>query len=464
MSDTHHESELGTLGLKQLFWKYSIPTIGAMLVSAVYTTTDGLFIGRFIGAEGLAAINLLWTVYGLIVGLGVMIGIATCALFSIEKGKKNEDKARKYLANGFILLILLSFLSMLFIGYFAYPIMRFQLPDSPIILDLAMDYLNILKPFFFVSLFGVAAPMFLRNDEHPMLATKLLILGAIINTIADYILICKLGLSMRGAGIATVLAQGSISIISLLHFFSKRANLRLYFSDFKISFPLWKKIISLGLSSFAMSINFSVIAVSYNFFFVKFGSPVTLAAYSIVGYVGFVYYILSEGICSAIQPIVSYNHGAQRQYNILRILRMAIKTLFILYLFMLIVVFSFTHQIAQAFSKDDMILEQETVLGLRLHLIGAFLEGLVLLGVSYFQAIDKSKLASMFAIINLFIQIPFLFLLSKLWGVIGVWLTNPVENIPLSILSIFLMRKMLRKNVWHRFKEEKRKKSSSEEI
>lgn len=446
MSSPANISELHDLPLKKLFWKYTIPTIMAMLVNGMYTVTDGLFIGRYIGADGLAAINLIWTVYGFAIGVGIMIGSAASALFSIEKGKDDYDTARRYLANGIILLLIGSLVTSLILKFSAHSILEFQLPDAPHILKLADDYFGIIIIASVCPLFSAALPMMIRNDEKPGLATKLMIFGAVFNIICDYVFIYHFHWEMKGAAIATVSAQGIVTMVGLGYFFSPRSKIRLHLSDFRFSLKMCLKIMMLGVSSLIMAVYYCIIGICYNYFFAQYGSATTIAAFSVVGYVSYFYYLFAEGMTAGVQPIISYNHGSKRYYNIRHVLKKTAGVLFWIYVIFLAVLFLFQRPIAAAFCADDEALLSETITGLRLYLLTCFLEGFILLGIIYFQAVDKGRKSALLSVMNLFIQFPFLIVMAHLWGVTGIWLVYPIANIPLAAFVLYSLRRDIKKS------------------
>lgn len=93
------------------FWRYAIPTVAAMLVNGLYQVVDGIFIGQYMGGDGLAGINLAWPIIGTILGLGMMVGVGTGALASIKQGEGKLTDAKNALATGLIALVALSLLS-----------------------------------------------------------------------------------------------------------------------------------------------------------------------------------------------------------------------------------------------------------------------------------------------------------------------------------------------------------------
>lgn len=97
-----------TESITRQFWRYTLPTIAAMLVNGLYQVVDGIFIGRYVGAQGLAAINVAWPIIGTVLGIGLMIGVGTGALCSVSKGEGDHNKAQRILSTGFIFLLIAS--------------------------------------------------------------------------------------------------------------------------------------------------------------------------------------------------------------------------------------------------------------------------------------------------------------------------------------------------------------------
>ena len=91
--------------ISRQFWRYTIPTVAAMLVNGLYQVVDGIFIGRYVGADGLAGINVAWPVIGSILGIGMLVGVGTGALVSIRQGEKDAQGAKQILATGLTLLL-----------------------------------------------------------------------------------------------------------------------------------------------------------------------------------------------------------------------------------------------------------------------------------------------------------------------------------------------------------------------
>ena len=427
-------SDLRDTPVKKLFWKYTLPTIIAIMVNGLYTIIDGFFIGHYIGEAGLAGLNVLWALISLLVGAGTMIGMASSSLFSIEKGKNDYTAARSYLANGFILWFVIAIVIMVFFYFTARFFIELQIAGSSEAIKAATDYFKIVIPMSFFVMGASAVPLFIRNDDRPRLATQLMIFGAVFNAIGDYVFIKHLGRGMRGAAEATISAQMIISIVGIGYFFSSKARVRLHFWDLKFSWRKSVKILSLGVSSLMIFFYYGFITGLYNYLFAKYGGSLMVAAYSVVGFVSYLYYMFAEGFTSGVQPLLSFNYGAVRYYNIRRLLWKTTRILFWLYVVFLIAIILFPNELAALYtSEGDVALRAAVVRGMRLHLFVCFLEAFILMGTVYFQSVDRPKTATLISGVNLVIQLPFILILPRYLGTDGVWLGYPLANIPLAL-------------------------------
>ncbi|MCQ2913875.1 MAG: polysaccharide biosynthesis C-terminal domain-containing protein [Alphaproteobacteria bacterium] len=420
--------------VRKLFWKYTIPTIMAMIANSLYVMVDGIFVGRFVGAEGLAAVNISFISFGLLLGTGALIGNGTCAIFSIEKGKQNYDNCKKSLFNGFIVAIILAIILSHVIKLFAHDLNLLQINDNANVINLGDTYINIFRKNSIFTILAVMTPMLIRNDEKPNLATALMIFTSIFNIGLDYIFVAKLGKGIEGAAIATIISQAIISIYGIIYFLSNQSSFKLTISNFILDYKYFFRIIKIGSSSFLMTLYWSIIGILYNKLFDRYGGTTYVAAYTIVNYVSGIYYFISEGTTNGVQPLFSYFYGSQKYFNIRRIDKQATKFLFILYTIYIILIEIFALDIALIFNKEDMALAKATAEGLRLFLIGIFLESYILLGIIYFQSVENCKRSATLSIVNMFVQIPFLFIMPKFFGIKGLWLVYGIANIGLALL------------------------------
>ncbi|MGR5131272.1 MATE family efflux transporter [Vibrio alfacsensis] len=426
------------------FWKYTIPTVAAMLVNGLYQVVDGIFIGRYVGADGLAGINVAWPIIGSILGIGMMVGVGTGALASIKQGEKDVEGAKRILSTGLLLLVALMPVVATILFFFADDFIRWQGAEGRVY-ELSLQYLHILIVACVFSLGSIAVPFLLRNDDSPNLATILMVIGAVVNIVLDYIFIAWLNWELTGAAIATALAQMIVTILGVAYFFTSKAKLRLTISDLKVQFDVVPKIVTIGTSSFFMYAYTSMMVALHNNLFAQYGSTLLIGAYAILGYIVTVYYLIAEGIANGMQPLVSYNHGARNQDNIRKLLKIAMGTSVLGGVAFVILMNLFPYEFVSVFNNADQHLIDATVVGIRLHMFALFLDGFLVVAAAYYQSVNKGSKAMFVTIGNMVIQLPFLFILPKLLGVTGIWIAFPLSNIALSLVVMSMLWRDVKK-------------------
>jgi len=422
------------------FWKYALPTVAAMLVNGLYQVVDGIFIGQYVGADGLAGINVAWPIIGAVLGLGMMVGVGTGAVVSINQGAGNLVKAEKVLSTGLIFLFLLFPVVALFLWQYSDSLILAQGVEGRVF-ELGKQYIDVLILSSLFSLGSIALPFLLRNDNSPNFATVLMVIGAVVNIALDYVFIALLGWELQGAAIATAIAQMVVTLLGAGYFFSRYATMRLTLSKLTFRFTVLPEICAIGLSSMFMYIYGSAMVAVHNWMFTQFGNVLIVGAYAILGYIVTIYYLTVEGIANGMQPLVSFNHGAKNRESVKKLFDVAMWSSVILGVLFVAMLNIYPEFIVSVFNSEDPELMTQAVLGIRLHMFALFLDGFIVVAGAYYQAVGKSKKAMFVTVGNMLVQLPFLFTLPYLLGLTGVWLAYPLSNIALSIVIIWMIRR-----------------------
>ncbi|MEZ9323936.1 MATE family efflux transporter [Vibrio cyclitrophicus] len=430
--------------ISRQFWLYTIPTVAAMLVNGLYQVVDGIFIGRYLGADGLAGINVAWPVIGSILGIGMLVGVGTGALVSIHQGEKDTQGAKQILATGLTLLLAITPIVSAVLFLFADNFLFWQGAEGRVY-ELGLQYLHILIGASVFTLGSIAMPFLLRNDDSPNLATILMIVGAVINIVLDYLFIALYGWELMGAALATAIAQFVVTALGLAYFFSHRANLRLRWNELRLKLDVIPQIFSIGTSSFFMYAYGSMMVALHNALFSQYGDQLMIGAYAILGYIVTVYYLTAEGIANGMQPLVSYNHGARNQANIRKLLKIAMMSSVLIGVAFVLLLNAFPREFVSVFNSDEPQLVEYTVLGVRLHMFALALDGFLVVAGAYYQAVNKGSKAMFVTIGNMLIQLPFLYIMPKLYGVPGIWIAYPLSNIALSVVVMIMLYKDVKK-------------------
>ncbi len=421
--------------ISRTFWRYAIPSIAAMMVNGLYQVVDGMFVGHYVGFEGLAGITLAWPMIGLIAGLGIMIGMGGGSLVSIFRGEGNNEKAKLALSTSLWLIGLFGLVAMALVVTLGGNIIAIQGASGNSQL-FSLEYINVFAWGTIFTIAGAAIPMLIRNDNSPNIATGLMAIGALANIGLDYLLIGRLGLRLEGAAIATLISQFIVALLGFGYFFSKHSEIKFSLRQLTFSPVIAGRSIALGSSSLFMFLYFSFIAAVHNKLFLTYGDAVQVGAFAIVGYLATMYYLASEGIANGMQPPVSYYFGAKQVTRIRATVSLALKVILISGIATVAFVNLYPEALIGMFSNGDQALLEATKNGLRLHLFALFLDGFIFLASVYFMSVNQGGKALAISVGNMLIQLPFLYLLPKIMGLNGIWLSVPISNIVLTLIIV----------------------------
>jgi Na+-driven multidrug efflux pump len=429
---------MNTHSLTRTYWTYTIPSIAALMVNGLYSVVDGIFIGHAMGAEGLAALNLAWPLAGLLWAVGMLIGMGGGAELSMARGAGDVRRQGVTLVMTGALLVVLGLVCGVVVLGLAKPFLLAQGGVEPQVSH-GLAYLMVEGWTAPLMLAGMVMPLILRNLGAPRLSTLAMLGGAGFNVLFDWILVIKLHWGLAGAAIATAMAQ-AIVVAFCLVVMARLGTFRLcVWPALREGLARAWAITVTGTSSAVMALYVSVIFVLHNMLFLKYGTPVTLAAYAISGYVMSFFYYFAEGVAGGMQPLASYFHGARDRMKIARVLRLALMTGVGGGAALTLLVVAFPAVVARVFAGNDTALIIETTHGIRLQLWAMFLDGFIILAATWFQSVGQARTATGITLANMGVQLPFLFILPMFMGLDGIWLAMPLSNVALSGVVIWLL-------------------------
>lgn len=414
------------------FARFVIPTVLAMLISGTYQVIDGIFVGHFIGADGLAGINIGWPLITALLGYGLMVGIGIGSLTSLANGEGNLERASCTLGQMGILILLPS----AFIGgllyYFAADLIYFMGANAHSS-DMAISFLQIFAICAPLVVGSITTPFIVRNLGAPKEATIFMAIGVLLNVLFSFLFIGYWQLELRGAAIASVIGETVAMILGLRYILSRRSHIILKPRHFMPNWHLLAKICINGVSSFFMYIYIGAIMIMHNYMFLKYGDTNTVAAYAVTEYLLVIYYLIAEGIANGMQPIISDAYGANRLHSVRAILRMTLIVGIGFGAIFTLVLQIFPAFFVDLFIESDPILASIAISAVHMNLFVMFLEGFFILAAAFFQALGEGHKAVYITLGNILIQVPFLIFMPLWIGVNGVWLTMPISSIALTI-------------------------------
>ncbi|HHK2099232.1 MATE family efflux transporter [Enterococcus faecalis] len=430
-----------------LFYKNVLLGILSMAAQSIFILADTFFIANGIGTEALAGLNIVLPLVNIINGLGWMFGVGGATLFSTTVAQKEIKKANQYFSLTIGLVFVIGSLFTLASLTFSDQIIR-GLQGTGVLFGLAKEYYMIYLSCSLLFILNNCLITFLRNDHNPRLATIAFVSGGIVNIILDYVFIYQFGWGMAGAAIATVMSPLTSLILITLHKWSPQRVLR--FEKFKVKFQDVREIMSIGFSSFLNEFSSAFVMFLFNIVLLNLVGHVAISAYAIVANLNIIVIAIFTGIGQGAQPLLSRYYGLGET----KVLRKFVKLSFITYLvagFLFFLISQvFTGQIIEVFnSEGNDQLAQIARTAIRLYAISFLFTGLNFMGIYYFSAVRKPKMALMISSLRgFFLIVPVLFILVKLLGLTGVWLAMPVVEFVtfgLMLVGYFSYRNYLKK-------------------
>ncbi|WP_368164971.1 MATE family efflux transporter [Aeromonas sp. R6-2] len=433
-------SDLGTAPLTRLFWRYVTPTVAAMLVTGIYVTIDGIFVGHILGEEGLAGIMLAYPICAVLYAAGALIGMGASSLASFHLGKGEGGVARHIVGNALLMVVLASVL-LGGIGLIQGEVLLRWMGAEGVIFEAGIDYLHWYAGLGFFAVLSMAFTSLLRNDGRPGLTTLILVTGGVLNVFLDWLFMVVLPWGLAGAAIATMLSQAVTGVWALSHFFTSRSGLRIGRDTLKPDGRLMLQTLRLGFSSFLMYLYLSVVLTLHNKALLWVGSALHVAAYGVISYTEAFFYLIFEGIAMGIQPIASFNAGAGHRERVLRIRNLALAVTLLVALAGVVPLYLWPEGAVWLFAGDNGALLPVAVSGIWLYFWGLPMEGVLLVGATYFQAINRPRVATLLTGGKLLLIGGLLFGLGALFGVSGVWLALPSCSVLLTLVMVLAMRR-----------------------
>ncbi|AFS77165.1 Na+ driven multidrug efflux pump, MATE efflux family [Gottschalkia acidurici 9a] len=420
--------------VRKTFFRYLIPSIGGMLGTSLYVLADTMFVGRGIGSQGLAALNISIPMMNVFNGLGLLFGIGGATALSISRGQNDEDQVNHIFTKAMLMAGLLGIIFTIVRIFFLDELCTF-LGASGTTLQMAKDYLGAVMSFSIAFLLNSALTVFVRNDGAPKLAMWGMLSGSIANVILDYVFIFIFGWGMWGAAVATGMSPVISLVILSTHFIRKNNTIKIIKT--KLQLNILKRIVANGGSSFIVEISSGIVIFAFNNVILDITGDIGVSAYSIIANLSLVCTAIFTGIGQAIQPIVSINYGARKIERVYESARMAIYWALGLGVVFYMIGILFPNALISIFNKDNAELADITSRGIRLYFIAFIFMGLNIVMASYIQSTEQARTSMIISLSRGFIFIIlFLAILPKVFGIDGVWLTLPLAEIMTVILSV----------------------------
>lgn len=407
------------------------PMTLAQLVNVLYNIIDRIFIGKIPNdaTNALTGLGVAFPICTVTIAFANLVGMGGAPLFSIERGKGNEDEAKKLLGNSFSLLIILGLLTCVTGLIFKKPLL-YLLGASSATFDYANQYITIYLcgTIFVMSSLGLNS--FINAQGFARTGMLTVSIGAACNLILDPVFIFILRMGVKGAALATIISQFIAALWTFTFLTGKKTIIKIEKDCLIPNFKRTMKIFGLGLSGFTMSITNSAVQMVNNAVLSVWGGDLYIGAMTVINSIREVVHMPVQGISNSSQPIISFNYGAGEPERVKKAIRYMSFALLIYTVSAWILVMLFSKPLILLFN-DNPALMNVTVTSMHIYFQGFFMMSFQFAGQSTFTALGRSKQAVFFSLFRkVVIVIPLIYILPHIGnlGVNGVFMAEPVSN------------------------------------
>ncbi|SFM68512.1 MATE family efflux transporter [Methanolobus profundi] len=439
----------------KLLFKLSAPATVGMLVQALYNLVDTAFVGQALGENSIPAIGgiaVAFPVMMIVMATALAIGIGGASMISRSLGKKDQDRAENVMGNVLSMVLIISVLICVLGSIFITPILRlFGATDT--ILPYATDYLSIILYGSVFFMFALAMNNVVRSEGNAKVAMYTMLISALVNIILDPFFIFNsgyiefnfladklgiviqplyvygFGLGVKGAAIATVLAQTTGAIFLVWYFASGNSSLRFHTRYLIPKWDIAKESISIGMGPLARNASSSLVVIVLNNILIAYGGgDIAIAIFGVANRLFMFTFMPMYGIVQGLQPIVGFNYGARKFSRVMESVKLSMFVTTTMAIIGFIVLIAFPEQLFRIFTTDQQLISSGKY-ATRIMVLALPLVGFQVVGASLYQAIGKARPSFLLAMSRqLLFLIPLVLILPHFFQLTGVWMAFPLSD------------------------------------
>ncbi|EDP6911979.1 MATE family efflux transporter [Campylobacter upsaliensis] len=426
----------------KFFYRYATTNVISVAFFSIYTIVDGIFVGKYLGSDSLAALGLVMPFVMISFALSDMIAIGSSVQITIKLALGKFKEANHIFSSSLALIFILnSFIALL--AYFVSPLLIDLLNATPKIKALCKDVTFIFALFMPVISLYFALDNYLRicgKTTHSMMINVII---ALSNIFLDYLFIAVFGWGLFSAALASCISFSFGSFLGIYPFFTQ--NLQLKLGKFYLSFKNLKNIIYNGSSEFFSNISASIFGIFANFILLNLAGAKAVATYSIILYIDNFITMLVIAMCEAVQPALSYHFAQKNLKYIKALLKILLTSAFIFSFCAFVLNFFYGEFLVGFFSQknDESFLEFSTKALYIFSFVFLIAWFNILMG-SVLTAFNRAYFSLILSLIsNLFAPLIFILTLPYFLGLNGVWISPFLADFCVFFLSFYFLKKSL---------------------
>ena len=419
----------------------ALPMTAAQLINILYNIVDRMYLGRIpeVGRLSLTGLGLCLPIISILMGFANLCGMGGAPLCSICRGHGEREEAEEIMGNAFVLLLLFG-VALTALGLaFKTPIL-YLFGASEVTFPYADDYLTIYLLGTVFVMIGLGMNPFINAQGFGRMGMLTVALGAVVNIVLDPVFIFLLDMGVRGAALATVIAQGCSAVWVLCFLSGRNTLLRLRLSTLRLQWRRVQRILALGMSGFMMNLTNSLVQVLCNATLQIWGGDLYVSVMTVINSIREVISMPIQGITSACQPVLGYNYGAGAYDRVRQGIRFTAVVAMVYSFAVWALTMLIPGTLIRIFNSEAALLEAG-IPAFHIYFATFFCMTFQFIGQSTFVGLGKSHQAVFFSLLRkAFIVAPLTLILPPLGlGVDGVFLAEPISNVLGGLACILTM-------------------------
>lgn len=430
-------TDLGKGSVGKILLRLALPAILAQLVNVFYNIVDRIFIGRMPSGDiAMAGVGIAFPIIMLVSAFSALIGMGGAPLAAIKMGEGDNEGAEKIMGNSFSMLLILGTILTILFMIFKEPIL-WAFGASEATINFALDYLNLyLIGTIFVQI-ALGMNPFIYTQGFAKIGMSTVITGAVINIILDPIFIFVFDMGVKGAALATIIAQ-IVSALWVLHFLiGHKSIIKIKRKYLVPDLNIVLSIMALGVSPFIMHSTESIVLIALNNKVQMYGGDLAVGAMTIMSSIMQIITLPIIGLSQGAQPIISYNYGAGNLHRVKKTFKILFINCITYTIIMWALLMLFPKVFVSIFNNKPELL-QITSMSIRIFFSGILLFGAQIACQQTFLALGQAKISLIMALLRkVVLLIPLIFILPMLFEnkLKAVLLAEPIADVLAAITT-----------------------------
>ncbi len=433
----------------------AVPMTLAQLINILYNIVDRLYIRGLgdIAFNALTGLGVCLPIVSLITAFANLFGIGGSPLCSIERGKKNNEKAENIIGNSFTMLTVSGIVIFVLCLIFERPLL-YLFGASDITYQYASDYFSIYVIGTVFVMISLGMNQYINSQGFAKYGMLTILIGAIINIVLDPLFIYVFNMGVKGAAVATVISQ-FVSAVWVIKFLTgEKAILKLKIQAMKLKWSICSRIMALGFTGFVMQGTNSLVLILYNSTLQTFGGDLYVGIMTVLTTVHELLRMPVHGINNGAQPVIGFNYGAGEYDRVKKCINIMSIIPFCYTLIAWSLLMLFPEFFIRLFNADPNIIAFG-VKPFRIYYCAFIIMFLHYAGQSVSLGLGRAGYAIMFSLLRKVVfVIPLIIILPRTsLGVMGIFLAEPISEVFAGSACYITMRITTRKELQKKISE-----------